>query len=97
MTINNNISSQSQISQTYQDQAVSSVGHGSSKGSSGSANSADHVTLSGDAGLVSQALNAQSPERANRVQALAQQYAAGQYKVDTGKLADALISHATRG
>ena len=96
MRINDTYTAQTQVFEARQNQAAGAVGRGSNTGASSQSNDTDEVTLSGQAGVLSQALSAQSLDRANRVQALAQQYAAGDYHVDLGKLSDSLIDHALR-
>jgi flagellar biosynthesis anti-sigma factor FlgM len=66
---------------------------GTGVGSTGS----DHVDLSSTLGSLSRALSSFSTSRTERVQALAAQYQAGQYKTDAGALSHAMVGAAVAG
>jgi flagellar biosynthesis anti-sigma factor FlgM len=57
----------------------------------------DSVALSGAAGLVQQAQNAGSADRASRVQQLKQQIESGQYTIDPAAIGNAIINAGTAG
>ena len=57
----------------------------------------DHVQLSGNLGRLSQVLNSFGSSRASRVEALATQYRAGQYQVDTGATSSGMVVEALAG
>ncbi len=71
---------------------------GSSSSTRGSSSiSGDHAEISSLATNVSQALSAQSVNRAQRVQELAQQYAAGTYRPSARSVSSAIVNDAVGG
>ncbi len=59
--------------------------------------SGDHAEISSLAENVSQALSAQSVNRAQRIQELAQQYSAGTYRPSAQSVSSAIVSDAIGG
>ncbi len=58
---------------------------------SGKRAAADRVELSGLAGRISQALDASAAQRAERVEQVSREYAAGHYQVDAAAVSRAMV------